>query len=43
MSNVSAWVQAEAKTVVVKKYYTVAGQRVAMRENGVVYWLHGDL
>ncbi len=42
VSNASAWVQAEAKTVVVKKYYSVAGQRIGMRENGVVYWLHSD-
>ncbi len=42
VSNVSAWVQAEARTVVVKKYYSVAGQRIAMRENGVLYYLHSD-
>ncbi len=42
VNNVSAWVQAEAKTVVVKKYYTVAGQRIGMRENGVLYYLHTD-
>ncbi len=42
VNNTSAWVQAEAKTVVVKKYYTVAGQRVATRSNGVLYYLHSD-
>jgi len=42
VNNVSAWVQAEAKTVIVKKYYSVAGQRVAMRSNGVLYYLHSD-
>ncbi len=42
VSNTSTWVQAEAKTVVVKKYYSVAGQRVGMRENGVLYYLHSD-
>gem|GEM_PF-6951478 len=42
VSNTSAWMQAEAKTVVVKKYYTVAGQRIGMRENGVVHWLHSN-
>ncbi len=26
----------------VRKYYTAGGRRVAMRENGVVYYLHGD-
>ncbi len=42
VSNVSAWAQAEAKTVVVKKYYSVAGQRVAVRSNGVVHYIHSD-
>ena len=34
--------KAAAKTVIVKKYYSVAGQRVAMRSNGVLYYLHSD-
>ncbi len=42
VNNISAWVQAVARTVVVKKYYSVAGQRVAMRSNGVLYYLHTD-
>ena len=34
--------KAAAKTVIVKKYYSIAGQRVAMRSNGVVHYIHGD-
>ena len=36
VSNTSAWVDGAAKTVVVKKYYSIVGQRVALRSNGVM-------
>ncbi|MBN1934150.1 MAG: hypothetical protein JW934_05780 [Anaerolineae bacterium] len=32
----------EVKGRVVTKYYYFGGQRIAMKSNGVVYWLHGD-
>jgi len=42
VSNTSALVTATVKTMVVKKYYHVAGQRVAMRTGSSVYYLHTD-
>ncbi len=42
--NLSAWVQAGPYTIdrLVTKYYVFGGSRVAMRQGGVVYYLHGD-
>jgi len=42
VSNTSDWLAATARAVTVRKYYYLAGQRVAMRRNGVVQYLHGD-
>ncbi|MFL7808105.1 MAG: RHS repeat-associated core domain-containing protein, partial [Anaerolineae bacterium] len=42
VSNEGAWAETSLKAIIVRKYYHLAGQRVAMRANGVVYWLHGD-
>ena len=36
------WVEASVSVVQVTKYYAFNGQRVAMREGDVVYYLHGD-
>jgi len=43
VSNTGAW-SAEAGVMAVRviKYYTFGGQRVAMRQGGVVYYLHTD-
>jgi RHS repeat-associated protein len=42
VSNTSEWVEAGTTTVMARKYYYAAGQRVAMRSNGVLYYLHAD-
>jgi len=34
--------EAEASIVQVAKYYHFGGQRIAMRQGGMVYYLHGD-
>ena len=42
MGNVRDWTEASVSTVQVTRYYAFNGQRVAMREGDVVYYLHGD-
>ena len=43
MGNVSAWQKSPAVTIdAVTKYYHHGGARVAMRQGGEVYYLHGD-
>jgi RHS repeat-associated protein len=43
VNNTSAWVEAGPVTVsAVTKYYYHGGQRVAMRQGDVVYYLHSD-
>jgi RHS repeat-associated protein len=43
VNNTSAWVEAGPVTVsTVTKYYMFGGQRVAMRQGDVVYYLHSD-
>jgi len=43
VGNESDWQTSGQVTVsLVKKYYAAAGRRVAMRSDGVVYYLHGD-
>jgi RHS repeat-associated protein len=43
VNNASAWVEAGPVTVsAVTKYYYHGGQRVAMRQGDVVYYLHSD-
>jgi RHS repeat-associated protein len=42
VSNTGAWAEASTVVVQVTKYYTFAGQRVAMRSGDQVSYLHGD-
>ena len=42
VSNTGAWAEASTIVVQVTKYYTFGGQRIAMRQGGVVYYLHTD-
>ncbi len=43
VGNESDWSESGQVTVpLVKKYYAAAGRRVAMRAEGVVYYLHSD-
>jgi len=42
VSNTGDWVEGTSFLAWVTKYYAFNGQRVAMREGDVVYYLHGD-
>jgi RHS repeat-associated protein len=43
VNNISDWVESGPVEIVgVTKYYHFGGQRVAMRQGDVVYYLHGD-
>jgi len=42
VGNVSAWQTATAVVADVVKYYTFAGQRLAMRQGLAVHFIHGD-
>ena len=42
VSNTGSWAEASTTVVQVTKYYTFAGQRIAMRQAGVVYYIHTD-
>ncbi|MFZ5919072.1 MAG: FtsK/SpoIIIE domain-containing protein [Chloroflexota bacterium] len=42
VGNPGDWVEATTAVVQVTKYYHFNGQRIAMRQGSVVYYLHGD-
>jgi RHS repeat-associated protein len=42
VSNTGAWAEASTVVVQITKYYHFGGQRVAMRQEGVVYYIHTD-
>jgi len=42
VSNTGDWAEASVSVVQVTKYYHFGGQRIAMRQGDVVYYLHGD-
>jgi RHS repeat-associated protein len=41
VSNTGGWAEGSTKVVAARKNYSFAGQMVATRDNGVVYYLHG--
>ncbi|MCR4427693.1 MAG: hypothetical protein NUW23_16225, partial [Firmicutes bacterium] len=42
VGNVGDWAEASTVVVQVTKYYAFGGQRIAMRREGVVYYIHTD-
>ncbi|MCR4408536.1 MAG: RHS repeat-associated core domain-containing protein [Anaerolineae bacterium] len=42
MNNTGDWAEASTTVVQVTKYYTFGGQRIALRQGDVVYYIHAD-
>jgi len=42
VSNTGPWAEASTTVVQVTKYYAFGGQRIAVRQAGVVYYIHTD-
>ncbi|MBC7250374.1 MAG: hypothetical protein H5T62_08810, partial [Anaerolineae bacterium] len=42
VNNTGPWAEASTVVAQVTKYYTFGGQRIAMRQGDVVYYIHAD-